>query len=205
MGMGFPCRVMKCSGISHDGCTTLCIDCNHCTVQFIMVSFMVCELLSQFEKCNMCHWRNFNKCNYHSLSRIILLKHTSSYGFLTCLFVFYFLGPHPWHMEVPRLAVQSELQLPAYTTAIATSDLGCVCDLHHSSWQCQILNPLSEARNRTYDLMVPRQIPFCCAMTGTPVFVYEQQKEGRYTGCGTSSKKVASSSSMLLAQLLLPT
>ena len=108
-------------------------------------------------------------------------------------------------MEVPRLAVQSELQLPAYTTAIATSDLGCVCDLHHSSWQCQILNPLSEARNRTYDLMVPRQIPFCCAMTGTPVFVYEQQKEGRYTGCGTSSKKVASSSSMLLAQLLLPT
>ena len=23
-----------------------------------------------------------------------------------------FLGPHPWHMEIPRLGVESELQLP---------------------------------------------------------------------------------------------
>ena len=31
-----------------------------------------------------------------------------------------FLGPHPRHMvEVPRLGVQLELQLPAYTTATA--------------------------------------------------------------------------------------
>ena len=32
-------------------------------------------------------------------------------------FVFFFLGPHLQHMEVPRLGVKSELQLPAYTTA----------------------------------------------------------------------------------------
>ena len=32
---------------------------------------------------------------------------------------FVFLGPHPQHMEVPRLEVESELQLPAYTTANA--------------------------------------------------------------------------------------
>ena len=25
-------------------------------------------------------------------------------------------------------------------------DLSCICDLHHSSWQCQILNPPSKAR-----------------------------------------------------------
>ena len=31
-----------------------------------------------------------------------------------------FLGPNSWHMEVPRLGVQSELHLPAYATAIAT-------------------------------------------------------------------------------------
>ena len=31
-----------------------------------------------------------------------------------------FLGPHPRYMEVPRLGVESELQLPAYTTATAT-------------------------------------------------------------------------------------
>ena len=39
--------------------------------------------------------------------------------------------------------------------------------LHHSSQQCQILNPLSKARNQTCNLMVPSQIHFCYAMTGT--------------------------------------
>ena len=58
-----------------------------------------------------------------------------------------FLGPHLRHMEVPRLGVESELQLPAYTTATATWDLSCMCDLHHSSWPCWVLIPLSEARD----------------------------------------------------------
>ena len=34
----------------------------------------------------------------------------------------------------------------AYTTATAARDLSLICDLHHGSGQCQILNPLSEAR-----------------------------------------------------------
>jgi len=46
----------------------------------------------------------------------------------------------------PRPGVTSELQLPAYTTGTATPDQRFVCDLHHSSWQRWILNPLSEAR-----------------------------------------------------------
>ena len=47
----------------------------------------------------------------------------------------------------------------------------CICNLHDSSWQCQILNPLSEARDRTCNHMVPSQIRFrCCATMGTPVF-----------------------------------
>ena len=45
-------------------------------------------------------------------------------------------------MDVPRLGVESELQLPAYTTATATLDPSLVCNLHHSSRQHQILNPL---------------------------------------------------------------
>ena len=56
-------------------------------------------------------------------------------------------------MEVPRLRVESELQLLAYTTAAATRDPSCVSDLCHSSQQCQILNALSEARDRTLVLM----------------------------------------------------
>ena len=48
-------------------------------------------------------------------------------------------------MEVPRLGVDLELQLSAYTTATAMQALSHVCDRHHSSWQRQILNPLREA------------------------------------------------------------
>ena len=80
----------------------------------------------------------------------------------------FFLGPHPCHMEVPRLGVKTELQLPAYATATATPDQSCICDLHHSSQQGQILNPLNKARDQTRNLMVPSQIHFHCAMTGTP-------------------------------------
>jgi len=57
------------------------------------------------------------------------------------------LGPHVWHMEGPGLGVESELQLPAYTTATRTPDLSRVCTLDHSSWQCWVLNPLSRARD----------------------------------------------------------
>ena len=61
-------------------------------------------------------------------------------------------------MEVPRLGVELELQLPAYTTATALPDLSCICDLHHSSWQHQILNPLRKARHQTYILMDTSQV-----------------------------------------------
>ena len=39
---------------------------------------------------------------------------------LLLLLFFCFLGLHSQHMEVPRLGVELELQLPAYTTATAT-------------------------------------------------------------------------------------
>ena len=43
-----------------------------------------------------------------------------------------FLGPHLWHMEVPRLGMESELQLPADTTATTMPDPNHVCDRHCS-------------------------------------------------------------------------
>ena len=75
-------------------------------------------------------------------------------------------------MEVSRLGVKLELQLQAYTTATATSDLSCVCNPHHSSRQRQILSPLSKVRDRTHNVMVPSQIHFHCATTGTPFFFF---------------------------------
>ena len=62
-------------------------------------------------------------------------------------FVFWFLGPHPQHMEVPRLGAESELQLLAYVTATATRDPCHIYDLHHGSQQRQIPNLLREARD----------------------------------------------------------
>ena len=62
-------------------------------------------------------------------------------------FFFCFLGPHLQHVEVPRLGVELELQLPAYTTATAMPDLNHLCDPHHNSQQRQILKPLRETRD----------------------------------------------------------
>ena len=73
---------------------------------------------------------------YAELTKIILkLLSTVS------IFKNFFLALHLWHMEVPRLGVEWELQLPAYAIATATPDPSHVCDLHNSSWQCQILRP----------------------------------------------------------------
>ena len=68
-----------------------------------------------------------------------------------CSFVF--LGPHLQHMEVARLGVKWEIELLAYATATATWDPSQVCDLHHSSQQRQIFNPLSKARDHTHVFM----------------------------------------------------
>ena len=48
--------------------------------------------------------------------------------------------------EVSKLGGNSELQLPAYTTATATQDPNYISDLDCSSLQHRILNPLSKAR-----------------------------------------------------------
>ena len=66
-------------------------------------------------------------------------------------FFFFFLlfsaaPPHLPHMEIPRLGIQLEMQPMAYTTVTAMWDLSHVCDLQHTSRQCQIPDPLSQAR-----------------------------------------------------------
>ena len=88
-------------------------------------------------------------------------------------------------MEVPRLGVELELQLPAYTRATATPDPSHICDQHHSSWQCQIHNPRSEARDGTYVLMGSSWVCYHWAMTGTPflpIFSLRETLKGPTTG-----------------------
>ena len=71
-------------------------------------------------------------------------------------------------MEVPRLGVKSELQLPAYTTTTTMPHPSCICNLHHSSQQHLILNWLSKARDWTSILVVSSWVCFHWATTGTP-------------------------------------
>ena len=77
----------------------------------------------------------------------------SFFCFFSSFFFFFFflvfLGPHPWHTEVPRLGTESEPQRLAYATDTATPDFSHICDLHHSSQQCQILNPRNKARDES--------------------------------------------------------
>ena len=75
-------------------------------------------------------------------------------------------------MEIPRLGVKSELQLPAYTIATTTADPSCVCNLHHSSQQCWMLNPLSKARDSAHVLMDTSWVHCLWATTGTLAFLY---------------------------------
>jgi len=58
--------------------------------------------------------------------------------------------------------------MPAYATATAMQDSSHVCNLYHSSQQCQIHNPMSEARNQIHNFMVSSG----SATMGTPVFPF---------------------------------
>ena len=100
-------------------------------------------------------------------------------------------------MEVPRLGVESELQLPAYTAAPATRDLSFVCHLHHSSQQRWSLNPLSKARDQTQILMDSSRIRFCCPLMKTPyLFILKRANE-------SENKQKASGLYGFISQLLL--
>ena len=111
---------------------------------------------------------------------------TSSIYFVH-LFAFFFLGPYLWHMEVPRLGVEWELQLPACVTAGATQDPSCICTLLRSVQQCQthwvnphppyqILSLLSHSRNSqaTFLMMKPPSI-----FHSPPPAISEQQSRAR--------------------------
>ena len=92
-----------------------------------------------------------------------------------CLFTYlfiYFLGLYPQHMEVPRPGGKLELRLLASTRATATPDLSHVFNLHPSSRQHRILNPLSKARDWSHVFVDSSWIRFHCATTGMPTFTF---------------------------------
>ena len=106
-----------------------------------------------FIGCTQGMWKflgqGWNPCHSSDNTRSLTVR-PSGNSKNTFSFFLFFLQPHLQLMEVPRIGTKSELQLPAHTTATATLDLSCTCYLHHCLQQHQILNPLSEARERNY-------------------------------------------------------
>ena len=106
----------------------------------------LCEWGKGGETCRVSSW----ECWHNRLERQTLASAWSTLvrkmGLWPWFFWFVFRAP-PRVYGVLRLGVELELQLPAYITATAMADPSRICDLPHSSWPHQILNPLSEARD----------------------------------------------------------
>jgi len=93
--------------------------------------------------CHCVHWR--------------AMKASCFFCFCFCFLLF---RPSPAAYGSSQARGQIRATAPAYTTATATWDPSCICDLHHGSQQRWILNPLSEARDRTCILMDTSWIHF---------------------------------------------
>ena len=75
-------------------------------------------------------------------------------GSLAGFCLVFMAGVSPFNIFVGTFfPTQSDLQPLSYTTATAMQDPSRICYLPHSSWQHHILNPLSEARDRTCILL----------------------------------------------------
>ena len=112
------------------------------------------------------NWFDFSFLYYVSWVLLIIMV-----ILVVFFFFFVFLGMLLWHMEAPRLGVESELQLLAYVTATATPDPICDCSLHQSSQQCWIPNLLSETRDQTHIFRDASLVCFCWATRGTLILV----------------------------------
>ena len=92
-----------------------------------------------------------------------------SFNFFKSLFIF-MATPAAYGSSQAR--GQIETAAVTYATASTKPDPSCICNLHCSLWQCQILNPLSEARDRSNPHPHRDNVRSltCWATTGAPAF-----------------------------------
>ena len=102
------------------------------------------SLATQNMVCNWIHFWHHLEMGRNAESQVLSQINWIQSSILFYFIYFVFLGLHLRYMEVPRLGVEL-----GYTSASAMPDPSCVCNLHHSSQQCWILNSLYEARNQT--------------------------------------------------------
>ena len=85
----------------------------------------------------------------------------NSHRFWSLYFFFFFLRATPEAYGGSQARGQIGAVATSLATATAVPDPSCICDLHQSSQKRWILNPLSEARDRTCVLMDTSQTHFC--------------------------------------------
>ena len=97
---------------------------------------------------------------------------TGTLAWFVCLFVYVCM--YLLFRAVPAAYGSSQARGPIRAT-VASCSWHIRSEWHlrptPSSWQHQILNPVSEVRDRTRNLMVPSPICFHCTTTGTPGLV----------------------------------
>ena len=74
-----------------------------------------------------------------------------------------------------------------FDTATAKQDLSHVCNLHHSSWQCQILNPLSKARDQPMSSQTLCWVPNPLSHDGNSKVIFADKKIHLYKGAEVTS------------------
>jgi len=123
-----------------------------------------------------CWWWNFLGCrNYFSFqlppgeqvpSHFLLLLFLLFFFSLFFVFCLFWATPAAYGISQAMSLIRAVSASLFYATEMP--DPSHVCNLHHSSWQCWILNPLSGARDPTCKIMIPSWINFHCTVTGTP-------------------------------------
>ena len=91
-------------------------------------------------------WKCDLPCMLGQLTLFLHVVKQISYGFS-------FFRPHLWHMKVPRLRSNQSCNCWPRPQSRPCQIQAKVCDLGHSSRQCQIFNLLGEAREQTHILM----------------------------------------------------
>jgi len=120
----------------------------------MLINFNIKHILHIFS-CNLLY-----RSKYHDICSILCLKDLSTSILFQSIhspfflsFFFFFLSFFCLFRAPPMAhgGCKARDRIGAVAaglpTATAMPDPSHICDLHHSSWQCQILNPLSKARD----------------------------------------------------------
>ena len=117
----------------------------NCINHYILLYILILE-----EKNLYVATRNY-KINYKYMLLYLSFLHSITNISFNIFFFHYMAAPAAYGNS--WVGAKLELQLLTYATATETQVLNHICDLHHSLWQCRILNPLNEARDQTHILM----------------------------------------------------